>query len=327
VSGFVARDNQARIEPYQKDEGLEQAVLDINRYLAAHEPEVPADLAPLPHIFVFGLPRSGTTLAHQVLTWGLDVGYVTNVMARFWLAPHAGAVISQAVLGEARDDSFVSDYAKTLTPAGGHEFAYFWHRWLKIDAVDDLLDFSGESERADWHGAAAALRGVQAVFDKPLVFKTNFAAQFLPAFARSFPMPLFLHMRRDPLDVALSILEARRRYYGNVSAWWSTYPPDYDTLAKRPPAEQIAGQVVGLRRAYEQQIAKAPAELTIEVDYVELCASPAAVLHTIRERCTTVHGTAPDLLHPLPPSFAPSGRQPRTDEETAVAKALQRFSD
>jgi hypothetical protein len=325
VSEFVARENRERIGHYRKDEILEEAVLGVNRWLAAHEPEVPADLPPLPHIFVFGLPRSGTTLAHQVLSWGLDVGYVSNVMARFWLAPHAGAVISEAVLGGSRDDSFVSDYGKTLAPAGGHEFAYFWQHWLGIERLEDLLDFSGDSERADWDGAAGAVRRVQAVFGRPLLFKTNYAAQFLPAFARTFPMPLFVHMRRDPLDVALSILEARHRYYGDDGAWWSTHPPEYESLRGLSPAEQIAGQVVCLRRAYAAQIAKARPELTVDVEYAELCARPSAVIETIRERCMAVHGEAPRLLHPLPSSFATSSRQPRNDEEAAVAEALRRL--
>jgi hypothetical protein len=326
VTGFVSEDNRARLDRYRKDEALEEAVRELNRALAAHEPPAPDGLPPLPHLFVFGLPRSGTTLTHQVLTRGLDVGYVSNVMARFWLAPHAGAVLSQAVLGQERDDTFRSDYGKTLVPAGGHEFAYFWHRWLGIEDVEDLVDFSGDSERADWDGMAAALRTIQAVFDRPLVFKTNYAAQFLPAFARVLPMPLFVHVWREPLDVALSILEARRRYYGDLSTWWSTHPPDYQTLAGRSPSEQIAGQVVGLRRAYAAQIAKAPAELTVEFEYADLCADPAAVVEMIRDRCRAVHGIAPALLHPLPAQFNRSPpREPRSDDEIAVAEALQRL--
>lgn len=327
MTGFVSEDNRARLGRYHKDEDLEEAVRELNRVLTGHEPEPPPELPRQPHIFVFGLPRSGTTLTHQVLTRGLDVGYVSNVMARFWLAPHAGAVISKAVLGEARDDSFRSDYGKTLVAAGGHEFAYFWHRWLGIEDVEDLVDFSGDSDRADWPGMAAALRRIQAVFDRPLVFKTNYAAQFLPAFARVLPMPLFVHVRREPLEVALSILEARHRYYGDPSVWWSTHPPGYEALAELSPAEQIAGQVTGLRRAYAAQIAKARPELTVEIEYADLCADPAAAVERIRARCRAAHGIAPELLHPLPAAFDRSERrEPRTSEEIAVAEALHRLT-
>jgi hypothetical protein len=325
VSGFVERENLARAGAYRKDTRLEQALLDVNRALAPQEPDAPADLEPLPAIFVFGIPRSGTTLMHQVLTWGLDVGYVSNVMARFWLAPHAGAIVSQAVLGGARDESFVSDYGYVPGPAGGHEFAYFWQHWLGIEDLDDLLNFSGDSPRAHWEGAAAAVARIRAAFGKPLVFRTNYAVQFLPLFARAFPMPLFVHVRRDPWPVARSLLEARRRIYGDTSIWWSTYPPDYAALSARPTAEQIAGQVIGLRRAYAAQIAKVPADLIVEVDYDELCGRPAGVIETVRRQCRDVHGVAPGLLHPLPAQFErPQPPPPRSDEEMALAEALDR---
>jgi Sulfotransferase family len=321
TEGIVARENRARTEAYRKDEGLEQALLEINQALEPHEPEVD-DIPPRPHLFVFGLPRSGTTLAHQILAWSLDVGYVTNVMARFWLAPYAGAVLSRATLGDLRDGSFASDYGKSFGPAGSHEFAYFWQRWLGIRDVADLLDFSGDSERADWSGAAAAVRRIGAAFGKPLLFKTNYAAQFLPGFARTFPMPLFVHVRRDPVQVALSILAARRSYYGTTDTWWATYPPDYERLSGLVPAEQIAGQVAGLRAAYAAQAAAAAA-LTVEVDYEEMCADPEAVVESVRQRCLDVHGETPRRLNALTESFerAPT-RTASNDEERAVVEAV-----
>ena len=166
---------------------------------------------------------------------------------------------------------------------------------------------------------------IRAAFGKPLVFKTNYAAQFLPAFARAFPMPLFVHALRDPWPVARSILEARRRYYGDTATWWSTHPPDYRSLAALSPAEQIAGQVASLRRAYAQQIAKVPGELVIELPYRELCGRPAAFLETVRRRCQEVHGCAPDALHPPPERFEyRDAGPPRTEEEAELAQALER---
>jgi hypothetical protein len=313
------------MEAYRKDQALENELTAINQALEPHEPAVTADGPSQPHLFVFGLPRSGTTLTHQVLACGLDLGYVSNIMARFWLAPHAGAVLSRAVLGETVDESFASDYGYVHGPAGPHEFAYFWCRWLGIADTKDMLDFSGDSAKADWPGAAAAVARIQAAFAKPLIFKTSYAGQFLPAFARSFPMPMFIHAWRDPWPVARSILHARRRIYGDPSVWWSTYPPDYEMLRQRPVADQIAGQVAGLRRAHAALIAQVPPELVLDVPYDKLCERPSELIEGVRRRCREVHGVAPALRRPVPDGFEHSQpRGPQSEEEEALAAALER---
>jgi LPS sulfotransferase NodH len=166
---------------------------------------------------------------------------------------------------------------------------------------------------------------MRAVFEKPLLFKTNFAGQFMPEFARAFPMPIFVHARRDPWPVARSILQARRRYYGETSVWWSTHSPDYEELSALTPEQQVAGQVASLRRAYAAMIAKVPAELVVEIAYEDLCDDPASFVSRVRERCAEVHGVSVEALHELPRRFERSeAPPPSSDEEVALAEALER---
>jgi hypothetical protein len=324
--GFVQAENRLRTAEYRKDEVLEDAIETINSVLEREEPDVPDGVVAQPTLFVFGLPRSGTTLLHQVLAWGLDVGYVSNVMARFYRAPYAGAMLSQAVLGARRDDSFASDYGKSLDAAGGHEFAYFWQRALGIGGVDDLVDFGGVAPKADWPATVAAVRRMQWAFGRPMLFKTNFAAQFLPQFASELAPAVFVLIERDPRDVALSILEARRRYYGDTRTWWATYPPNFAELRGLDPVSQVAGQVVALGAAYEEQVAKVPSGVTVRVAFDELCADPDAVVRRVRQSSLEVFGQAPELLHELPPRFEARRRAARTDEDRALLAALEELT-
>jgi hypothetical protein len=41
-----------------------------------------------------GVPRSGTTLLYQLIARFLRVGFITNRMARYWMTPIAGAMLS-----------------------------------------------------------------------------------------------------------------------------------------------------------------------------------------------------------------------------------------
>jgi hypothetical protein len=317
-------DAERRAASYRKDREADAVLTAMNEALAGLEPEPPADLPAVPYVFVFGVPRSGTTLCYQALAWALDVGYVSSLMARYWLAPYTGAMVARSVLGDARDDSFRSSYGRPAHPAGPHEFSYFWTHWLGLRQLDDFLDYSGRANDADWPGLQSAVERIQLAFEsKPLVFKTTYAGQFLPDFAEHFPTSLFVQMRRDPVDTALSILEARRRIYGDVDTWWSTFPPEYAALRDQPFAQQIAGQVLGVERAYERLRSQLPAGRVLVVDYDELCATPSAVLERVRERCLEVHGVAPDHLNPLPDRFHVERRAPEGDEAAAVADAVQ----
>src|SRR5438105_462788 len=59
----------------------------------------------LPIIYLVGLPRSGTTLLSQLVSRQLEVGYINNLVARFWLRPSVGVRLSNALLGGHRRDA------------------------------------------------------------------------------------------------------------------------------------------------------------------------------------------------------------------------------
>ncbi len=61
-------------------------------------------------------------------------------------------------------------------------------------------------------------------------------------------------VERDPLDAAVSILDARRRHYADPRAWWSYVPLEYDRLAGLDEWQQVAGQVHYLSRLYEREL-------------------------------------------------------------------------
>lgn len=319
---FTRLEGERRLAVYRVDDEIFTGLTRMNELLAAGETyAVSANVRP--NLFVFGLPRSGTTLLYQLLAYSLDIGYISNLAARFWMAPRTGAMLARAVLGDRRDGSFQSDYGKSLEPAGPHEFSYFWQQWLNIRTVESAVRFAGQDEQVDWPALRRVLGGVQDVFQRGLVHKTNWVANVANGVARHLPMPLFIYIERDPLAVALSILKARHAYYGRPDVWWATYPPSYLQIQNLPFAEQIARQVVDLRAIYRMVLDSLDQTLVIRLRYDALCSSPAAVVEEIRGRVQQIHGATIDLAYPPPGSFraAPPARL-GTPEEQAVADAL-----
>ena len=132
--------NKLRKTDYYKNEDEEAFLEKVNYVLQKEEWASYKDVSlKYPNIFVFGLPRSGTTIMSQFLIYAFRLGYINNFMARFWLAPLTGIKLSKKILGENQNTTFTSDYAKTMNLFDIHEFGYFWRYWLKITSINDAI--------------------------------------------------------------------------------------------------------------------------------------------------------------------------------------------
>jgi hypothetical protein len=326
MTDFVKRDNRQRQGKYRKNDQLEELLTEMNDVLAKGQDVEPSGTN-YPTLFIFGLPRSGTTLTYQLLSQCLDLGYVNNLIARFWLAPLHGIALAQAVLGSEGETDFQSDYGKTSGASGPHEFAYFWQHWLKVGDIEDMLVFGDPRPDLDWVGMGKVVRCMQDAFGKGMVFKTGYAANHIKKFSETFSSPLFIYIERDPADVAASILQARKSYYGNANTWWATYSPNYHDLKHLSFDEQIAGQVLSLGKTYEDAINSVDPATVIRVTYPELCKSPKALLDEIQRRLEQNYHFSQDLKVDPPPSFSMRKHSDTLDnEQLAVIKTLQEMN-
>jgi len=230
-----------------------------------------------PTIFVSGGPRSGTTFMAQALSQFLDVGFIDNLAARFWLAPVTGFRLSRTMPREEQSGDFSSHYGRTAAP-GIHNFHYFWMHLLKLDAVADL--FSPPAERSvSWGAIRHHLAGLQDAAGKPFLFKGYYPSYFMADFAREIPKSVFVIMHRAILPQALSLYRAREAFFGDPTAWLSLHPPEIESILTLPPEEQIVAQIVGLRHFFDDQVAQASGRLpVVHVDYDRLVEEPEPTL-------------------------------------------------
>lgn len=270
---------------YAKDPSGERFLEELNEYLAPRELDLYEDYG-IEHSFVFvlGLPRSGTTLLSQLLAYCLDAGYVNNFAARFWRAPVHGIRLARLIAGEAEEPSFESDYARTRSLLDIHEWGYFWRFWLRKHSFDDVVHAREREDEVDWAGLRLTLANVQHELGKPFVAKNMLGAYHLPRLRRELGPVVYVLIERDPLDAAVSILDARRKYYDDPQAWWSYIPPEYPLLKDRDHWEQIAGQVHYLARFYDRALAEVGEDAVVRVTYEQLARDPSSVLAAVAER-------------------------------------------
>lgn len=240
----------------------------------------------MPIVFVVGVPRSGTTLLYQLICAHLDVGYVSNAMARWWMAPVAAARFRSPLDEGFQAGALESDLGRSQGPNGPHEFGWFWQFHFQHDDTDDL-DAEALAGR-NFEVAKAELEALAGYFNRPLVLKAlvhvPYKIQWLKA---KLPQARFIWIHRDPVLVGQSILQSREDRFGDPSRWLSVRPRDVGQWKSRPPHEQVAHQIVDVTAAIERAFARLGSSDGLRIGYDQLMRQPEAELRRIAKFCGT----------------------------------------
>ncbi|MCP5206940.1 MAG: sulfotransferase [Hahellaceae bacterium] len=277
-----------RRPPWLKNEQIDQYLEKLNNLLAEADLDNPktGDKPPkdLPLIYVVSAPRSGGTLLSQVLCKHLDVGYIDNIAARFWLRPSAGINLSKSIRNFTNQDhiSFSSYYGRTKGPLEPNEFGYFWRHWFNLDtSINHKLSNRHLSNIDIFHLRATLRNEILAAFGKAVVLKNPICGLQANFLTKVHPKTLFVYIKRNPYDVAVSIMNARKTHYGDYSSWWSLKPSNYpDFINPLSPADEVFDQVIQCNKDLEHELNKRHVN-SITLNYDELCRSPEMVLDHI----------------------------------------------
>jgi len=321
----MKRKDQKFINRYSKDEAFEKVINSVNSSLLPNEDlisnnEVSENYT---NIHIIGVPRSGTTLVNQYLASGLDVGYINNLIAAFWKVPLHGVHLSKKLLGTNFSSNFNSAFGKTLNIKEPHEFGYFW---------SDILDFkelkeptSVESKNQDLIKLSNKLNAISNAFEKPVIYKSIFLGWSASRFANLNPKSLFIYVKRNWMDNALSLLNIRYKYFNNINAWASFKPAEYQQLKSMTPVEQVVGQVYYLNRSFESEINKIRDENKIIINYEDFTRKPNELLEHIVAKAELLDGKVYESDEDLPSYFDLKKQKIDTVLENKFKNAYTKF--
>jgi hypothetical protein len=318
-------ENRLRVAAYRVDDTELSFLAELNEHLVQFERNLTERIRPsdLPMALIGGLQRSGTTLLYQLLARYCEVGYVNNLIARFWAAPLTGITLSRILLGNSRPGAgkLISDYGVTEGLVGPHEFGYFWSKWLRLDSAATHLLTDKESQGVDWSGLLKCLRQMGAVFGMPLLLKNPVACWNAVPLLLRFPALRLILVRRDPFFIVQSTYLARKRRYDDLHQWWSLKPPAYDRIRlESDPIRQIAAQVRDCEAVFDR-LAESHSNRCITVDYQNVRQQTRRVIDDVSDFC----GFGVRFDQPFPSSDdLPDGdrRQLSPDESRQIETAL-----
>ncbi len=274
---------------YRKDFNDEEFLKSFNLALQKLERDYTTNTPELniPVIFILGAPRSGTTLLTQLMAASGCFTYIDNFVARFWMAPVVGMYLEKLLhLRDAFSSTgytFTSDLGRTEGLLDPHEFSYFWQYWLKPKGDTDLLP-PDTINNIDLIGLRREVQAMMSLSIKPIFFKNKLIFVNPWTMNRIFSNSFFVIIRRDILSNAVSILRARRKYYGDERKWFSTKPSRYHELRKLPVEDQILGQISNIYSDIESQCLDL-SDKVISLKYEEVCSAP---IDAVSQVCTAI---------------------------------------
>jgi len=294
-----------RRKRYREPRDLRRRLDEVNALLVDVERDLEAaPVAPSwPLVFIIGAPRSGTTLASQILISSGAYAWVNNFIARFWQAPVMGAKIARALGLSAADfrSSFESEWGTTRGWLEPHEFGYFWNRFFDLGQPTHKLS-DAELECVDAAGLRRAIDHLQTEFAAPLVLKNNTWCTLQAAYlARLFPRAVFVSCFREVLFLAQSFLVARRERLEDPDAWWSVRPATYDALRRLPVLEQVVGQARDIQAGLEAELAAIPPGRVVRVDYATMCRAPLQLCRRVAAAAGIDGGDPAGIAAPFEP--------------------------
>ena len=305
-------ENKQRVDAYRKQQRDEDFLQSFNAALASLEQSLPLDASnPQPLIFIVGTQRSGSTLLSQILARYLNVGYISNQVARFWEAPRVGIRLQRQIFANISRNEILlkSQHGVGNGLFDPHEFGYYWSKWFRLEEAATHALTEAESARVNWEGLRASLMGITSEFGLPVVFKNLICGYQIAQLSRIWPNSLFVQITRDPLDVVKSTLSVRMERYGTIKTWWSLKPPEYPQLrALESPVEQVVAQTY-YTLGHLGRLTALPGVHSLKIGYAELCARPQNVLSLMINQVNQLGGsiTAPKewpdplAVHQLPP--------------------------
>ncbi|MTJ02277.1 sulfotransferase [Idiomarina piscisalsi] len=231
-----------------------------------------------PAIFVFALPRSGSTVTYQSICHGLSVNYLSNFWNLFYQLPLIGGWLSSK-LATRHESDFTSQHGFVSGLGGPAEGLAFWSWWLGSGLSEEqkhVINPERIEKRASYLRQVLTYLGKQ---NAPFVSAYLGHSLVPDRVDMLFPGSILIRLHREPVANALSILKSLRQSNSN---WFSIKPKECNGAEKGAEHFAVASQVYWLNKRLEE--AKCSSRMLL-ISYEALCEDPRKEIGRIVEKC------------------------------------------
>ena len=245
-------------------------------------------------IILLAPPRSGSTLAYQLLCHAFESHYLSNFSHLFYKLPYLGGWFSGKSCNNYSSD-FSSNQGFVRGVCGPAEGLHFWRYWIGCGL--DESENKNDEENLLLQKRKSYIQSVIKTLgkpDKPVIAGYLGHLVCIDKIKLTFPSAIIVKLYRDPVENALSILESKRKI---DSEWFSVVPEECD-LEDINEYSQVASQVYWLNKKMD----KLKGERVLSINYEKICEHPDKVINHVAEFCNSFNFKM-QIKSNLPESF------------------------
>lgn len=230
---------------------------------------------PFPPIFIISLPRSGSTLLYLLAVRKFRLSYFSNFAMSCPASPGLLTLVGAPFGACGGGASLENSFGETKGWSGPNQGYRTWNTWLPTDR--DFID-PGTISAAQSRKLRQTVGLIEKAARAPFINKWQRNATRLQVLQAIFPEAVFLHLRRDSLMTAQSILLARREMLSGPNDWFSAKPRGYLSDPRKSQLRLAAEQVAFLEKDVEEDKDILGRDKFFELDYGTLCRDANASL-------------------------------------------------
>jgi hypothetical protein len=146
----------------------------------------------------------------------------------------------------------------------------------------------------------------------------------LDLLANAIPQAGFVAVRRNPLLVAQSLINAREQVQGDKSVGWGLHSHSSDTTVDPLSyVDDVCDQILGIEKQLDEQLQHVSKDRLVEITYEGFCEDPASTLRWISRAISGVSLRNDLIASELRPFEVSAKITLREDEQQRVLTRLQ----
>jgi len=235
-------------------------------------------------IFIVGVPRSGTTLAYQLLTSHVKVGYITNSLEEnfYWPLTYS-AILFRSNKNLNYESSYYSNYGANFkdgrnAPNQGIEM------WARLFGTERHFLPDYEISSSTKNSVFEHVSALSKIYEREFIFKELSLGSKLNVIKKIFPDARFVYIKRDPVDTACSIFSAMEANGVPEGVMWGMQFEGYEKYLSLPRVEMIYHQVSQIEENIQEQLHGLGHENLYFADYNEICSDPRFFIFDIASK-------------------------------------------